>query len=65
MKDENIRLYVQGRGLFSGDLVFMNKPHSKLIPNVEYPALEPFLDLYYPKSSKHSEYAIYDCNLYV
>lgn len=63
MNKENIHVYVQGRGIWSSDFVFINKPIVKLIPNVDYPALDPFLDLYYEKTSKHTEYAVYDCNL--
>lgn len=63
MPKDNIHVYVQGRGIWSSDFVYINKPTMKLIPNVDYPALDPFLDLYYEKTLKHTEYSVYDCNL--
>lgn len=66
MKADNIQVYVQGRGIWSSDFVFTNKSSKtigKLIPNVNYPELNQFIDNYYKKISTETEYRVYDCQL--
>lgn len=68
MKNDNIQAYVQGRGIWSSDFVFYNKSSNtigKLIPNIDYKELDPFLDFFYKKASKETEYRVYDSELCV
>lgn len=65
MKNESIHVHVQGRGIWSSDFVFQNGSKENIISNIDIEQLDPFLDLYYKKTSKHTEYDVYDCNLYV
>lgn len=65
MKNESIHVHVQGREIWSSDFVFLNNSKENIISNIDIPELDPFLDLYYKKTSRHTEYDVYDCNLYV